>query len=213
MKVEFRRKLSRFLIVAGLLWLVAFCASACGPVDGIFTAVDAALSGVGLVLTALGTAISPAVTAAIEDAVNLAQTAVAALKTAVDAYEADTTDTTKLAKVKAALQAVQNALPQLLTAANINNATLQSWIEKVVALATSLLNTIVTSILPAVEGGALEVEGERAALEVKATDLKDAFVSGYDAALIESGLPAEVQNKAHTDFHHRIARHIGPVRI
>lgn len=213
MKFETRKKLSRILLVSGVLSTMVVLCAGCGSVDSLFTTVQAVLSGIGVVLAAVGAALAPAETAAIQEGVTIAESAVAALKTAVDDYEADTTDTTLLSKVQAAVTAVQKTLPSLLAAAQIKNATLQAWITKVVDLISTVIEDVVNDILPAVETGALTSESQVESLNTKAKSLNSALVSGYDEALASSGLPPEVVSTEHKRFHDKIARHIGPIRV
>lgn len=211
MTIERRRELSTWLILSGILLLIIVNTTGCGSVDAIFTAVGAALDGIGIVLTGLGAAISPPISALISEALDTAQALLGGLKSAYDAYEADTADTAKLAKLKAALAAFQAALPALLTQADVN-ATLASWITKVTGLVTELVGGIVSEILPLAEAGKDALESHREELETKAKMSLEAFTAGYDAATVEV-VPAELQKSVHDDYHHRIAHHIGPVRV
>jgi hypothetical protein len=212
--IEFRLWLSRVLILAGVLWTFAFLATACG-IDDVFTAVTAAMAAIGPVLTLVGSLLAPGEAALITTAVGDLSNVIVALKTAVDTYLADTSDTTLLEKVEEALTVAQNAVPSFLAALNISNATIKAWVTAVISAVNGVIVAVASDILkPAkAELAAKGSIGEelKATLEARSKDILTAFVGQVDAATASSGLPETAKSKFHGEFHRHVGHHIGPV--
>jgi hypothetical protein len=215
MSIEQRAKLSRILILIGILWTVAVACAACGDIDAVFTTVEAVIAGIGPVLAVVGGILSPAASAAIGDAVKIVGAAVAALKTAVDDYITDSTgDTTLISKIEAGITALQQSLNSLLAAAHIDNATLQSWIAALVNAVSACITTVVNAVMPAVQSGALKLDAATQD-EAKATakTAREELIASVDAATLTSKLPAEAISKYHDGFHKAIGHHVGPIHF
>ena len=68
MNTEFRRNLSRILILAGILWTFTVIATACG-IDDVFNAVSGALVAIGPILALVGKLLAPGEAALITTAI------------------------------------------------------------------------------------------------------------------------------------------------
>lgn len=216
MSTEFFRKLGRILIIAGILWTFVAFAVGCG-IDDVFNAATGALIAIGPILALVGTLLAPGEAALITAAVGELTNVIAALKTAVDEYLADTTDTTLLAKVEEALTVAQNAVPAFLSALNITNPTIKAWITAVVAAVNDVIVTVASDILPKTKAE-LEANGSigedfKAAMEQKSKDMLTAFVGKVDAATADSDLPEDAKAKFHGEFHRHVGPHIGPIGV
>jgi len=140
-----------------------------------------------------------------------------ALKAAVDAYLADTTDTTLLSKVEEALAVAQQAIPAFLAAVNIKNPTIVAWITAVVTAVNGVLTAVAADILAPAKS-AMASEGKISdtlakSLAAKSDSIVKTFVGSVDAATTASGLPDAVKAKYHGEFHKHVGTHIGPVHI
>lgn len=210
-----RNSLAKALILAGVLWTVALTCAACGSIDSVFTVIDAVLAGIGPVLVIVGTAISPAASAAITAAVSVVQGASQALQAAIDDYLNDSTgDTTLLQEVQDAIQALQQSLQQLLSAAHIDNTTLQNWISALVNAISSGITTVTNALMPAAESGLLKTDlATQESAKDTAQLVREEIISNVDVATAQSGLPADAISKFHGQFHHAIGHHIGLVPL
>ena len=214
-------KTNRLMTFCFLGSIVSFCLllCACGiaSVDATFTAAEAIMAGVGVVLATVGTLLSPVESAAIQAAVGIVSGAIAALKTGVDNFEADKTGTGLEADINAALAALKQSLPQLVAAAQIKNPTLQAWITSVTNLIGTVVTEVETDIVPQLSAvKAAYLAGDSAPAEKLGDQFKTVVTklkADYEASLQSSGLPAEAIAAAKTDFEHKNARHIGPIRV
>lgn len=213
MKTKFEVKVSRFLILFGIIWTVCVLCAACGDVDTLFTTAQAVVAGIGVVLAALGAVIPAPIAAAITAALTLVKDALGALKTAYDDYKAEPASATLLGKVENGFSAVQQALNQLLSAARIENATLRAWITKVVTAVGDALKAVSADILPIVKTAVSEghVDAARVAqISASAKEINAALKASYEISL--GDLPSDVSGKAMEDFKSRTRRrHVGPI--
>ncbi|MGH9328697.1 MAG: hypothetical protein ACRD2B_18670 [Terriglobia bacterium] len=191
----------------------------CTSVDSLFTTVEAALQGVDVVLEGIGAAIPNPTVVAVEGAVMIAINGLAELKSLYDTYEADNTDTGIVGDIQAAVASAQTNLQGVLTAAHIDNATVQAWVTKVVNMTGTALEDVVKDVLPVVSE--VRAAGSVSLTQAKVINagmkqLKANFVSSWDAALENSGLDSVapgVVKAAHDNFHHTIAPHIIRARV
>ncbi len=192
----------------------------CTSVDSLFTDLEAGLAGVETVAEAVDLAIPAPVVSAIVAAVSIAETGLSEVKTLYDQFEADNTDTGLVGDIQNAISTLENNINGILTAAHIDNATLQTWITKVVNLASTVCTDIVDDILPDVTTSLGEIKAtgkvdwaKASAIRTGVKQIKKAYETGYDAALASSGLPADVTKTVHDNFHHAIARHLLGARV
>ena len=215
MNTEFRRNLSRILILAGILWTFTVIATACG-IDDVFNAVSGALVAIGPILALVGKLLAPGEAALITTAIGELSSVIADLKTAVDAYLADTTDTTLLSKVEEVLTLAQGSVSKFLSDLNITNPIIQGWVKAVVAAANEVIVDIATDILGQTKAelskGALSATF-KAKMEAQSKDILMAFVGKVDAATALSGLPEDAKAKFHGAFHKHVGPHIGPLPV
>ena len=211
-----RKTILRWMVIASLcLMVLSFCG--CDSFDALANTVLAVLGGIGVVLASVGTLLTPAESAAVQEGVQIAESGVTALKKAVDAYEEDKTGTGLLAAVQAAVAALQQNLAGLLAAAQIKNTTLQAWITKVVGLVGTVLQEVVTDILPELAPAMqAHLAGDNTKLESLSDRIKaltKQFRADHDAALDASGLPADAIKAAHKHVNDKLAHHIGPIKV
>lgn len=215
MNTEFRRNLSRILILAGILWTFTVITTACG-IDDVFNAVSGALVAIGPILALVGTLLAPGEAALIATAIGELSSVIADLKTAVDAYLADTTDTTLLSKVEEVLALAQASVSKFLTDLKITNPVIQGWVQAVVAAANEVITDIATDILKQTKAeltkGAIS-ETFKAKMQAQSQDILTAFVGRVDAATAASSLPEDAKKKYHSAFHKHVGDHIGPAHI
>lgn len=188
----------------------------CISVDSLFTTTEALIGSVETVLGSVELAIPNPIIVAIETASGIALTGVEEVKKLYDDYEADNTKTGIIGDIQAAITAVQNDIQGIETAAHVDNKDVQAFISKVVNLAGNVMTDVVNDILPAIN--TVHTTGSISLAQAKSISqsfkqVKNSAVLQWDAALANSGLPATVIKAVHDDFHHKIARHIGPVRI
>jgi hypothetical protein len=197
----------------------------CTSVDTLFDTVEASLSGVDVMLEAVETAIPDTVATDIEAGVQIALNGVTELKSLYDQYEENETAPGVVNDLQNALTTVQTNIQGILKAANIDNATVQAWVEKVVNLTATLVQDVASKILPVFSsfhtpGNTMptaEVIDRGKALSKSLKQLKNKFVSDWDTALAwdnvnESGALDSVatgaSKKVHDHFHDVIARQI-----
>jgi hypothetical protein len=232
MSINFRARLSRILIVAGILWTFAFLATACGSIDAVFTILEASLAAIGPVLALVGTLLAPGEAAMITTAVTDLTNVIVVLKSSVDAYLADTTSITLFAKVEDALKVAQNAVPAFLAAVNITNPTIATWVTAVVSAVNGVFIAVASSIVAPAKAELNRIENVNyalpkdgpekkesfnkdiaKALNQKASDIATTFVGQIDAATASSGLPYAAKQKFHGDFHRHVGPHVGPLHV
>jgi hypothetical protein len=216
MSTEFRRSLSRILILAGILWTFTVIATACG-IDDVFNAVSGALVAIGPILALVGTLLAPGEAALITTAVGELSSVIGVLKTAVDTWLADTENASFLTKVEDALTVAQNTVSLFLSSLNVTNPVIQAWMKAVVAAANEVITDIANDILKQtkaeVANGAAMSEEFKAKMEAQSKDILTAFVGKVDAATAQSGLPENAKAKFHGAFHRHVGPHVGPIHI
>jgi len=206
-----------------LLWLLCSISltlcmyASCTSFDTLATTILAILGGVNIVLASIGAVIAAPEVTAIEAGVTIAENAVNALKTTVDNYEANKTGTGLVADIQSAVAAVQASLSGLLAAAQIKNTTLQNWIAKIVALIGTVVQEVVTDIIPNLAAARdAHLSGNDApalSLDQKVKDLAVKLRAEHEAALAESDLPDMTKAAVKTHVDHALAHHIGPIRV
>jgi hypothetical protein len=210
-------KISRFITIAFsvlprsvwflfcICFMVLFC-TACGSADTLFTVIQAALAGVGIVLTGLGALISPSEAAAVEGIVTAIGDGVASVQAAFDAYEANPSGVGLLAALQAAVTSLQGSIPGILAGLNITNPTLAAWVTTLIGLVGKLAASIASAILPklasATEAHKAGNSAPLKALEAEFKTLTAGFIAAHNAALDASGLPPAVIANVHKHFKH-----------
>jgi ABC-type anion transport system duplicated permease subunit len=214
---ESKNRLTRipFLLIG--ICLLALSVTACSGFDSLAQTILAILGSVNVVLATIQTQFPTSIVAAIEIADDIVQGAVNALKTAYDNYVKDKAGTGLLAALQAAVTAVKQTLTQLEAAAHIDNASLQSLILKVVSLIGTVLEEVATAILPNVPAA---LEAHIVGNDVPAKNLDDQLKglasklrADYTAALADSGLDSVSIKAGQDHVNHKLAHHIGPVRV
>lgn len=135
-------------LATGLICALLAVTMAC-TVDQVLADIDLVIQMTASITTAIG-AVSPADAAAIEVAVNIASTGLAAVQTAYDTYKASGA-TTDLAKVQAAISAVKTNLAQELAALHITDPAATQKVTAWVNLVTVTLNAVL-GLLPQLAG-------------------------------------------------------------
>jgi hypothetical protein len=178
-----------------ICFLTVFCVG-CAGTDAVFSVLLAALAGVDVVVTGLGSLIAPGEASLINGAVTAIAALVAAVQAAWDTYEANPSAAGALDAVQAAVLSLQTQLPGILSALNITNATLKAWITTVVGLVGKLADDIAADILPKMaEAAAAHAAGDDTlakSLHDKFIELSKAFIVAHNAALEQSGLPPAI---------------------
>ena len=204
-----------FLLLAICCFTLAL--TACTGFDSLATTILAVLGSINVVLATIQATIPTQIVAAIETADSIAQAAVNALKTAYDNYVKDKTGTGLLAAVQAAITAVQQSLAQLLAAAHVDNTSLQSLITKVVGLLSTVIQEVVTDIVPSLASAmAAHVAGNDApaiSLNEKMKAMATKLKTDHAAILDSSELPAEAILAAHKYVAHKTEHFVGPIHI
>jgi hypothetical protein len=208
-------KVRRFLILFGLAWTACLVLTGCASVDALFTTAEAIVSGIGLVIVALGAVVPAPIAAAINAAVEIAGNALAAVKTAYDNYKADPTNGSLLTDVENALASAKGSLPGLLSSLGTYvNSTLSTWIQNLVNALTDAFDAVAQDIQPAatkfVSEGSIS-KAEVSAVNQRAQEINNALKSAYEASL--TAFPQDVQQKALSDFKHKTERYVGPIHI
>lgn len=195
------RKSHLFLLC--LMFSVLFCV-ACAHTDSLFTAVQAALAGVGIVITGLGALLPASEASLVEGVVAAVGDGVSAIQAAWDAYEANPSGVGLLAALQAAVTDLQGKIPGLLSGLNITNPTLLAWINTLVGLVGKLLSSIAADILPKLaDAAAAHAAGDSTQIKSLAEDFKlltQEFIDAHNAALDSSGLPPDVIADVHKHF-------------
>jgi hypothetical protein len=205
----------RILIVLGLVWAGCLLLTGCANVDALFTTAEAIVSGIGLVVVALGAVVPAPIAAAINAAVEIAGNALNAVKTAYDNYKADPTNGSLLTDVENALAAAKGSLPGLLSSLGTYvNSTLSAWITNLVNALTAAFDAVAQDIMPT--ASAFVKEGTVEAVKVQTANnaakaITDKLKADYEVSL--KVLPADVQDKALKDFKHKTERYVGPLHI
>lgn len=141
--MELRRFGNRSL-AAGLICLMLTITIAC-TVDQVLADIDLVIQMTASITTAVG-AVSPVDAAAIQVAVNIATTGLAAVQMAYDTYKASGA-TTDLTKLQAAIAAVKTNLAQELAALHITDSVATQKVTAWVNLVTVTLNAVL-GLLP-----------------------------------------------------------------
>ncbi len=193
-----------------ICFLVLFCVG-CGSTDAVFTVVIAALEGVDIVISGLGTLIAPSEASLVEGAVAAISALVSAVQAAWDTYEANPSAAGALAALEAAVASLQNGIPGILADLHITNPTLQAWITTIVGLVGKLAAAIAADILPKLaEATDAHLAGDSSkvkALAAQFNELTKAFVTAHNAALDASGLPPTVIAAVHKSFNKKAEKH------
>jgi len=205
----------RVMIVIGLVWAGCILLTGCANVDALFTTAEAIVSGIGLVVAALGAVVPAPIATVINAAVEISGNALAAVKTAYDNYKADPTNGTLLADVENALAAAKGSLPGLLSSLGTYvNSTLSAWITNLVNALTAAFDAVAADITPAaasfVKSGAVQkADVDKANNAAKA--ITDKLKATYEASL--TTLPENVKAAALKDFKHKTEHYIGPIHV
>lgn len=207
---------SQFVLIA--VCMAALICTACGSIDTLFNTILAVLGGINIVLASIGAVLAPAEVQAIEAGVTMAEDGVTALKNLVDSYEQDKTKPGAVDSIQAAIAAVKQNLAGLLAAGKIKNATLQGWIGKIVNLVGTVVDEIVTDILPVIQTkgtiAALESDKETVkSLDSKIKAMTAKLKADHDAALNSSGLSADTIHKVEREVNRKSTPNLGPVRV
>ena len=217
MSIPFRLLLSRIMILVGILWTLVVFANACGDTNTAFSILQAALAGVGIVVTGLGALISPGEATLINGTIATISALVTTAQTAWDTYESDPSAAGALAALQAASTNFQAQIPNLLSGLNITNPTLKAWITTLVGLVGKLASAIAVDITPKLTAAhQAHVAGNdepMKALHAKFKESIKAFVVAHNAALDASGLPPAVIKAVHDKFKHATGSYIGPIHI
>lgn len=207
-------QVARFLILFGVLWTTLALCTGCANVDSLFTTAEAVAAGIGVVLSALGAIIPAPIANAINEGITIVSNALAALKQAYDNYKAEPTNKTLLGEVENAVNAVKQALPALIAAAEVDNPTLKAWITNVVNAVSNAIQAVMTDIVPkiqmAVDAGQVD-SATVSDVNTRAKVINEELKAAYKASL--NTLPGDAAQAAEDDFNHRTHRHLGPIQL
>lgn len=206
---------STFLLIGICLLCLSCCA--CSGFDVLTDTILAALGSLNVVLATIQTAFPNALVAAIEAADTVAQGAVNSLKSLYNNYIADKTGTGLLADLQAGIAAVQQTLAQLEASANIVSAPVIALISKIVSLVSDVLHEVATAIVPAVPAAIVAHAAGNSAPALSLNDQMKSLAiklrSDVQAAHTASGLDLATTKAANDYIDHRLAHHIGKIRV
>jgi hypothetical protein len=189
----------------------------CKSVDAAFVTTEAMLQSVNVVLGSVELAIPSPIILATESAVSVTVTGLTQVKTLYDTYESDKgTGTGIVADIQAGVAAVKSDLKGIEAAAHIDNPAVQAWISESVNLVGTVLQDVITNILPVVksahEAGSIPV-AQAKQINAGMKEIRQSAVLTWDQILNSAGLPVAVSVRAYQSFHRAIEPHILGVRV
>lgn len=212
-----RRFLTVFAFCELLMFGVVFT-TACGAgLTTLLNTIQAVIGSIPAILAALASSgiISAADAQAGETIATDAGQSVTVFTNAVTAYEQNDT-TGAVADAENALSVASSYLPQLTSWASGKAAQVVAWASGLVSVLSNAFTAIANDIKPAaaaVAKGFATGDWETAKqYDAKAMDAAKQLRADYES-LLDSNLPTEAASAGKTFVAHKLARHIGPVRI